>query len=127
MSVAEINVAVVEVPGGAVAKRFCERVPLAVPVERRLIQLTTDSPTVVGLDGMTVASLTINTNLPEIQQAPSRVTVTLTNADVSAQSIEVDDLLELLCRSKPYTAITLTRVAGQATTVELLLGMLLAT
>jgi hypothetical protein len=222
--VAELNIAVVELPGAPVAKPYCVRIPLAQGLDRRLVQLVADGPTSVSLNavaatlnlggltphanaaiaakipgvdgnlftfalasdgsgvgslvktgnayvfhfaptvtteanletaiasspdlvvatpgtgtnvlqsgdvlvatalaggsGMTVASLTVN---PLNCQ---RVTLRLTNADNVQQLVDVDGPTTLTCRLVPYVAIDLIRVSGQATTVELVLGMLLAT
>lgn len=80
------------------------------------LALTSDAPVVVALDGMTVNLLRI--------EATGKVDVTLTSADGSAQVIAVDDFLVLGSKSVAYTAVSLTRAAGVATTVAVQIGQI---
>ena len=52
MPVAELNIAVVELPGAPVAKPYCVRIPLAQGLDRRLVQLVADGPTSVSLNAV---------------------------------------------------------------------------
>lgn len=55
-------------------------------------------------------------------KSDKKVTVRLTSVEGAIQIVPVDTLLYLISESVPYTAIDLTRVAGQSTTVKILLG-----
>lgn len=79
-------------------------------------QLTVDSPVVVDFGGCTNASVIMIV-------ADRKIDVTLTSADGTAQVIPVDGRLDLISRSVPYTAISLTRVAAQLTNVNVFVGM----
>ncbi len=54
--------------------------------------------------------------------ADRKVTVRLTSADGVQQSIPCDGELMITSRSVPFTAVDLTRVAGQETRVKVFLG-----
>lgn len=79
------------------------------------LSLTSDAPLAVALDGMTVNFLRV--------EATGKVDVTVVSADGTAV-IAVDDFLVLGSKSTPYTAITLTRAAGVATSVAVQIGQI---
>ena len=80
------------------------------------VSLSSDSPASVDLCGLT------NINVLMLKAVGGKVTVDITSADGTDQSIPVDSFLALTTQTVPITAITLTRVAGRATTVSLFLG-----
>lgn len=51
-----------------------------------------------------------------------KIRVRLTSADGSLQSIPVDDMLMLISRTVPFTAIDMTRVLAQETQVKVFVG-----
>lgn len=51
-----------------------------------------------------------------------KIQVALTSADGADQTVPVDSFLHLASESVPFTALTLTRLAGQATNVKVFLG-----
>jgi hypothetical protein len=77
--------------------------------------LTDDTPVSVSFDGMT------GINAVRIE-ASGKVRARLTSADGTQQAISVDPILILISESVPYTALDLTRVAGAATEVTVLIG-----
>ncbi|MFA6166754.1 MAG: hypothetical protein WC700_09065 [Gemmatimonadaceae bacterium] len=77
--------------------------------------LSVDTAVSVGLGGLTAVHF--------VQlKASAKIRVRVTSADGTAAAIPVDSLLILINLSVPITAIDLTRVAGQSTTVQVLLG-----
>lgn len=79
------------------------------------LELTTDSPVAVGLNGLQAHVLIMVANYP--------VTMTLTtdSGDVDASPI-VGDFAIVMSPLDPYTAISFARVAGQATSVKMFVG-----
>lgn len=118
MSVYSLTVTAIDSPDG-VAVVHDRKVTLARELEKRVVSLTADPPawTAVSLDGMTSVSV-----LHVEPQDGAKVDVRLTSGDGSQQIIPVDDLMIIISRSVPFTAIDLGRVAGQATVVHLFLG-----
>jgi len=95
---------------------FSEEVALAVKNYDE-VNLTVDTPVPVVFGGVTNASVVIisPTN-------GAKVTARITSADGVEQSIPVDDVLILISRSVPITAIDLTRVPATDTKVKVFLG-----
>lgn len=114
MSTLLLSGSVVDSPDGSVARPFDFRVPCSPAPEQRVIALTSDAPFSVSLDGLTA----INAIYLE---ADHPVTVRVTSAAGAAQSLPAE-MWSLISRAVPITAITLVRVAGQATAVILILG-----
>lgn len=114
MGTLAIQGAVVELPDGSPVRPFDTRVPCSPDPAERVIALTSDSPTAVALDGMTEIHVIY-------LEADQPVTVVVTSTAGTAQSIPVESM-HLVSRAVPITAISLVRVAGQATTVRLILG-----
>lgn len=114
MSTLVISGSVVDTPDGAIARVFDDRVRCSPDPEMRLVALLADSPVAVQLDGLTAV------NVIRIE-ADNPVTALLTSAAGAAQAI-AGVSLTIISRAVPYTAISLVRVAGQATTVRLILG-----
>lgn len=103
-----------DLPSGAVFRAIDIRVPCIPAPAQRIVDLGTDAPVSVGLDGLTdVCVLYLESDNP--------VTVLLTSPAGSAQSLPLETMY-VVSRAAPFTAITLVRVAGQATTVRLILG-----
>jgi hypothetical protein len=101
-------------PDGSIYRRFDYRVPCSPDPTERVITLTSDSAFAVNLDGMTeIHALDLESDSP--------VTVVLTSTAGTAQSVPVESM-RIVSRAVPFTAISLVRVAGQATTVRLILG-----
>lgn len=80
--------------------------------------LTVDTAVTVNFGGVTNAHvLSINTD--------RKVRVRVTSADGATQAIPVEGFLKIISKgSVPITAVDLTRVAGQATVVQVFLGEL---
>jgi ribosomal protein L10 len=77
--------------------------------------LVVDTPVAVAFGGVASANVVnVFCNRP--------ITVRLTRASASQQSIAVDGWLMLGSKTDPYTAIDLTRVPGQETLVKVFLG-----
>lgn len=85
------------------------RGPMVVPLE-----LDTDSAVVVDLNGLSIHALVALSN--------RKVKMTMTSTDGTAQSVPCDPIAFLVSESVPITALSFTRVAGQATSVKLLLA-----
>lgn len=78
-------------------------------------KLTVDTAVDVAFGGVTDAHV--------IQIFSDRkVKVRLTSADGATQSVPVDGHLSLISKTVPFTAIDLTRVAGQETRVKVFIG-----
>lgn len=78
--------------------------------------LTVDSPVTINFGGLTEAHVVFI-------KSDYKVTVRITSADGSTQSIPVEGFFKLLTKGDtPITAIDLTRVAGQVTNVKVFLG-----
>lgn len=114
MSTLVISGSVVDTPDGSIARVFDDRVRCTPDPEQRVLALLSDAPQVVSLDGLTAI------NVIRLD-ADNPVTALLTSAAGSAQAV-IGESLNLISRAVPYTAISLVRVAGQATTVRLILG-----
>jgi hypothetical protein len=81
------------------------------------IYLVVDTPVVVPFGGgVTSAHVVV------LKAVGGKVRARVTSADGSQQSIPVDSFAFLMSRSVPITAIDLTRVPGQPTTVDVFLG-----
>ncbi len=77
--------------------------------------LTVDTPVPVAFGGVTNAHVvTIFSD--------RKITVRLTSADGATQSVPCDDMLIIVSKTTPFTAIDLTRVAAQETRVEVFIG-----
>lgn len=79
------------------------------------VTLTSDSPTAVAFGGV------VNANIVSLK-CDNKVTALITSADGTSQAVPVDPYFVLQSRSVPVTAISLTRVAGIETRVEVSLG-----
>ena len=102
-------------PGVDSSIELDERMLLATGMRVIPIDLGADAPVVVDLTGATnVHALAI--------LADAKVRVRITSADGATQAVPVDGLLLLFSKSVPITAIDLTRVAGVATSVRVLIG-----
>lgn len=105
---------VIEIPTGTIYRTFDLRVPCSPDPSERVIPLTSDAAFIVAMDGLTeINAIDIESDQP--------VTVVLTSAAGTAQSVPVESI-RIVSRAVPFTAISLVRVAGQATTVRLILG-----
>lgn len=80
------------------------------------VALTVDTPVAVAFGGVT------NAHVIMLKTVGGKIRARLTSADGSTQAIPVDSFALVMSRSVPVTAIDLTRVTGQATTVEIFLG-----
>lgn len=78
------------------------------------VELLADVPVAVSFGGITNAHIIGITS-------DRKVRIRLTSSDGTQQSIPVDGFLKLISRTTPITAIDLTRVAGQTTTVRIFL------
>lgn len=85
--------------------------------ERQLWEeiLTVDTPVVVSFGGVANAHVVV-------VKSNRKVRVRLTSADGSQQSVPVDGLLHIICKSVPITAIDVMRVAATETKVKVFLG-----
>jgi len=79
------------------------------------IELAADIPFFVSFGGVASANVVVI-------KSSRKVKVALTSADGAAQVVPVDGLFMLLALTVPITAITLTRLAGVDTVVEVFLG-----
>jgi len=109
-----IQGSVLDAPDGSVAWLFDVRVPCIPAPEHRMITLAADAPFSVSLDGLTGINVIY-------LEADNPVTVVATSTAGAAQSLPAE-FFHLVSREVPITAISLVRVAGQATTVRLILG-----
>lgn len=78
------------------------------------VTLGSDAPEAVAMGDIANARVII-------VHTSGKVKVAVTSADGAAQAFPVDALLVLMCASVPITAITLTRVAGISTDVQIVL------
>lgn len=114
MSTLAIQGSVVDLPSGTIHRSFDDRVPCSPDPSERVISLTSDAAFAVNLDGLTeVHVISLESDRP--------VTVLLTSTAGTAQALPVEST-RIVSRAVPFTAISLVRVAGQATTVRLILG-----
>ena len=79
------------------------------------LDLTTNDPVSVPLTGLSAAHVVF-------MRATGKVRVRLTSDDGSAQAVPCDPTLNIISQSVPITALDITRVADQATTVDIFLG-----
>ncbi len=79
------------------------------------VALEADAPESVPFGDVTSANVVLI-------KANRKVTVRLTSSEGTTQILPVDSILYLISESVPYTAIDLTRVVGQATSVKVFLG-----
>lgn len=101
-------------PDGDVFRSIDKRVPLALPVYDIPVPLTVDSAVPVDLSAFgSVHVIMIEADFPVVAK--------YTSAAGSAQGVP-SEFAFLISRQSPITALSLTRVAGQATTVRLTLG-----
>jgi hypothetical protein len=114
MGALAISGSVVDLPDGTIARTFDERIACSPAPERRVVVLSTDSPVSVQLDGLAgVTALFL--------ESSASVAVTLTYGAGSPSDHHGETII-VVSRAVPITAISLVRVAGQATTVSLILG-----
>lgn len=114
MSTLALQGTIADLPSGAVFRAFDVRVPCVPAPAMRVIELTADPAFVVNLDGLAeVHVLYVESDQP--------VTVEVTSDAGVSQSIPLESMF-VVSRAVPITAIALVRVAGQATTVRLILG-----
>lgn len=78
--------------------------------------LASDSPVSVGFGGVANATVIF------IKTVGGKVRARFTSADGSTQAIPVDSMMCVMSASVPFTALDLTRVPGQNTTVEVFIG-----
>lgn len=78
--------------------------------------LASDDPYPVPFAGV------VNANLVYMRAVGGKVVASVTSADGVEQTIPIDPLLCLISSSSPITAISLTREAGQDTSVSYILG-----
>lgn len=98
-----------------VGRTFDERVSLT----RQAVgtyDLSGDAAVVVDLGGLTQVNVLI------VKAVGGKVTVRLTSADGTTQSVPVDSFLALVDRTVPITAIDLTRTPSNSTRVQVFLG-----
>lgn len=86
-----------------------------------VVNLISDVATVVSFGGLASACVV---SLRVITPSAGKVLAALTHADGVAQSIPIDPLQFIISLASPFTAITLTRSAGVAASVEVMLGEL---
>jgi hypothetical protein len=85
------------------------------------LQLNADSPQAVPFGA--VGTVTPGgANIIIIKSPSLKIDAVLTSADGTSQVIPVDGFLALISHTVPYTALSLTRLAGQVTTVDVFLG-----
>lgn len=114
MSTLAFQGAVLEIPDGSPVRTIDVRMPCSPAPEMRVIQLTVDAPVPVALDGLTgVNALYLEADFP--------VRLVVTSAAGTSQAIPAESI-SLVSREVAITALSLVRVAGQATTVILILG-----
>lgn len=114
MSTLAFQGAVVEIPDGSPVRTFDVRVPCSPAPDMRVVRLTVDSPVSVSLDGWTaINALYLEADFP--------VRLVVTSAAGTSQTIPAESM-SLVSREVAITALSLVRVAGQATTVILILG-----
>lgn len=80
------------------------------------VELTADTPIAVPFGGVT------NANVIIMKALGGKVRARVTSADGATQAVPFDTYWILMSDSVAVTAIDLTRVAGTATTVRVLLG-----
>jgi hypothetical protein len=80
------------------------------------VELSSDTAVAVPFGSLATGAIYVQI------KSTGKVKARFTSADGTTQSIPVDDLLILKALSVPITALDLTRVAGQATSAEVLLG-----
>lgn len=114
MSTVLVQGSVIDLPAGDIFQPFDLRVPCSPDPSKRVFQLTSDAPFAVSLDGMT------GVNVIHVQ-ADQPVRISVDSAVGTAQTLPLE-YFSLISRSVAITAITFLRVAGQATTVTLILG-----
>lgn len=81
-----------------------------------IFDLTVDTPVAVGFGGLTNAHVLI------VKTVGGKVRLRITTADGATQAIPVDSFYASISLTVPITAIDVTRVAGQPTTVKVFLG-----
>lgn len=113
MSTLAIQGSVVSLPRGEVFAAIDLRVPCDPPPSSRSVTISGDDPVAVALDGLVVNVVQIAADAP--------VVVVVTSDAGTSQSIPCESLI-LVSRAVAITAISLVRVAGQVTTVRLILG-----
>lgn len=114
MSTIAIQGTVTDLPDGEVSRQIDQRFACSPPPEKRSIVLTSDAPFVVNLDGMTgINALYIDAN--------NHITAKIDSAAASAQLVPGENMF-IVSRAVPITALSLIRVAGQATTVCVIIG-----
>lgn len=80
------------------------------------IQLTADATTPVAFGDCTAANVVV------MRTVGGKVKARFTSADGSQQAIPVDAFFAVISGAVPFTAIDITRVSGQETTVRVFLG-----
>ena len=94
---------------------ICESVVLALKNGQDTYVLGVDTPVPVAFGGVTNANvIVIFSN--------RKITLRLTSADGALQAVPCDGLLVLISKTVPYTAIDMTRVAAQETSVRVFIG-----
>lgn len=80
-------------------------------VRKQLNEYTLTSDVAVSVD---LTGLVVGANVLLVAVTGGKVKVRITSTDGAVQSIPCDDLLYLICRSVPITAIDITRLTGVA-------------
>jgi hypothetical protein len=82
------------------------------------IPLGADAPAAINFGGV------VNAHVVVLKATGGKVRVRATSTDGALQAIPVDDLIIIISRTVPITAIDLTRVAGVLTLVDVFLGQI---
>jgi hypothetical protein len=80
------------------------------------LTLTSDSAVAVSIPGAS------NINVVVIRTVGGKVKARISSSDGATQSVPVDPFMALITESVNITALDVTRVAGQETTVQVFLG-----
>ncbi len=98
----------------AITTRLTEAVVLDLYSRKDMI-LAADAAADVEFDSLTQAEVVI-------VRCSSKVTVTVTSADGATQVFPADPLAVIISKTVPFTAVSLTRVAGTETTCQVFIG-----
>lgn len=79
------------------------------------VDLTGDAPVVVDMHGLSA-------HIVFARASSGKARMTVTSTDGAAQNVPIDPIGLVISRSVPITAISFTRVAGEANSVKLFIG-----
>lgn len=96
----------------------CELDEVVSLTQKMSLQLSLNSDVPVSVPFGSLASACVIV----VKAVGGKVKLTLTSADGTAQTIPVDSLFHVISIAVPYTAISVTRVPGTTTTVQVFLG-----